>query len=76
VVGEPELGVAVTVTTALVVSPVKSNVGVSSAVWLSVLEVPKSDEEFRSGALGVPIETVTALVDLADKLPVASTAYR
>jgi hypothetical protein len=32
VTGDPELGVAVTVTTALVVKPVKSIVGVSSAV--------------------------------------------
>jgi hypothetical protein len=32
VAGEPELGVAVTVTTAPVVNPVKSIVGVSSAV--------------------------------------------
>jgi hypothetical protein len=72
VTGEPELGVAVTVTAAPVVNPVKSIVGVSSAVSLSVEDDPKSELEFKSGVLGAPIETVTVLLDTAERFPAAS----
>lgn len=43
VTGDPELGVAVTVTKAPVVKDVRSKVGVLSAVTLSEFEEPVSD---------------------------------
>jgi hypothetical protein len=52
VCAEPDAGVAVSVTVAPSTKSVKLNVGVSSAVLLSVPEVPKSDPLAKSGMPG------------------------
>ena len=52
VCAEPEAGVAVNTTVAPLIKLSKLKVGVSSAVLLSVLEVPKSDAVAKSGMPG------------------------
>jgi hypothetical protein len=74
VTGVPVDGVAVTVTEAPTVSPAKVNVGVASAVALSVDDEPVSDAVVRSGAgVGVAGVTVIVPVEARDKLPLEST---
>ena len=43
---------------------------------MSVEEDPRSEDEFTSGVLGAPIETVTVLLDTAERLPAASAVYK
>ena len=74
VTGEPLAGVAVTVMVAPTVRPLKSNVGVLSAVVLSVDDVPVSDAAARSGADGVAGVNVTSPADAAEMFPARSTA--
>ena len=71
-VGEPDVGVAVKVTVAPTANPLTSIVGVSSAVFLSLLKDPKSDEEFRVTPVGASIETVMLLADTGERFPAAS----
>lgn len=73
---DPEVGVAVKVTVAPAARFPTVNVGVLSAVSLSVLDVPKSDAASKSGVPGADIATVTVCVETADKFPAASTTYR
>jgi hypothetical protein len=72
VTGSPVDGVAVTVTEAPDVRPDKSNVGVLSAVELSLEEVPKSDPEVKSGAEGTAIVVVIATSDTVETPPAES----
>ena len=74
VTGEPLARVAVTVMVAPTVRPLKSNVGVLSAVVLSVADVPVSDAAARSGADGVAGVNVTNPADAAEIFPARSTA--
>jgi hypothetical protein len=72
VTGLPVDGVAVTVTEAPEVRPARSNVGVLSAVELSVEEVPKSEPEAKSGAEGTAIVVVIATLDTVETPPAES----
>ena len=75
VTADPVAGVAVTVIFAPTVNPAKVNVGVASAVALSVFEDPVSEAAVRSGAgVGVLGVTATVPVDTCEKFPDASTA--
>ena len=71
---EPLAGVAVSVTVAPTVKPVRSNVGVLSAVVLSVEDAPVSDAAARSGADGVAGVNVTVPAEAAEIFPARSTA--
>ena len=70
--GLPVVGVAVTVTDEPFVSPAKSNVGVLSAVELSLEEVPKSEAEAKSGTEGTAMVVVRDTFDTAETPPAES----
>jgi hypothetical protein len=69
----PEDGVAVKVITAPVVKAEREISGVSSFVLLSVLEVPRSEADTKSGVPVAANVTVTEFVEEVDKFPAAST---
>ena len=73
VTAEPDAGVAVRVTTVPDSIDVMVKVGVSSAVLLSVLLVPRSEVASRSGVPGVAGLIEMVLVDAAERFPAAST---
>ena len=72
VTAEPDAGVAVRVTTVPDSIDVMVKVGVSSAVLLSVLLVPRSEAASRSGVPGVAGLIEMVLVDAAERLPAES----
>ncbi len=64
--------------TLLFVSAVPVNVGVVSLVRLSLLELPLSEAELRSGAVGAAVVVSMmrlSAVDAAELLPAASVAF-
>ena len=69
VTAEPDAGVAVRVTTVPDSIDVMVKVGVSSAVLLSALLVPRSEVESRSGVPGVAGLIEMVLVDAAERFP-------
>ena len=71
--GEPVAGVAVSVTTAPETRDETLNVGVSSAVLLSIGLLPKSEPASRSGAAGAAGLIEIVLVDAAERLSAEST---
>ena len=72
VTGEPDAGVAVRVTTAPETREETLNVGVSSAVLLSVPLVPRSEAASRSGVPGVAGLIEIVFVDAAERFPAPS----
>ena len=76
VTGSPVDGVAVTVTEAPDVRPDKSNVGVLSAVELSVDDEPISDPVARSGTEGTAIVVVIATSETAEVPPAGCLTTR
>ena len=70
--GDPDVGVAVTVTSAPEVKPERSNVGVSIFVILSELELPESEAACNTGALGTAIVVVKLLLETVEKFPAPS----
>ena len=73
VTAEPDVGVAVRVTTVPDSREETLNVGVSSAVLLSVGLLPKSEPSSRSGAAGAAGLIEMVLIDAAERFPAAST---
>ena len=73
VTGFPTLGVAVRVTNVPDSRDETLNVGVSSAVLLSILLVPRSEPASRSGAAGAAGLIEMVLIDAAERLPAEST---
>ena len=72
VTGFPTPGVAVRVTTVPDSRDETLNIGVSSAVLLSVELLPKSEPASRSGAAGAAGLIEIVLVDAAERLPAES----
>ena len=72
VTGLPEIGVAVRSTIVPVSTEATENVGVSSAVLLSVLLVPRSEPISRSGVPGAAGLIVMEFVENTERFPAAS----
>jgi hypothetical protein len=72
VTADPLAGVAVTVTVAPLAKPVRSMVGVLSAVMLSVDEIPVSDEDAKSGTDGALMLVLKATSETKEIFPAAS----
>jgi hypothetical protein len=70
--GDPLAGVAVTVTVAPFAKPVRSIVGVLSAVMLSVEEIPVSDEDDKSGVEGALTLVLRATSETNEIFPALS----
>ena len=70
--GEPVAGVAVRVTTAPETRDETLKLGVSSAVLLSALLVPRSEATSRSGVPGVAGLIEIVFVDAAERFPAPS----
>ena len=76
VTGDPDVGVAVTVTNAPEVKPERSNVGVSIFVILSEFELPESEAACNTGALGTAIVVVKLLLATVEVFPELSFTTR
>ena len=72
VTADPLAGVAVTVTVAPLANPVRSIVGVLSAVTLSVEDIPVSDEDAKSGTDGALTLVLKATSETKEIFPAAS----